>query len=102
MVLPSSQLLGVSGAEVLCGVLRSVTGHHTIELQDLLYGDHSFGRQRFKFPFCSLMGCIKILVETMKIKCVILRSLHIVLKYCLVSISFYRSVRISAAYWPRN
>lgn len=102
MVLPFSQLLGVSGAEVLCEFcVVLLDRHHTTELQDLLYGDHSFGLQRFKFPFCSLMGCIKILVETMKVKCVILRSLHIV-KYCLVSISFYRSVRISAAYWPRN
>lgn len=98
-----SQLFGVSGTHLLpkfCIVLPD--RNHTIGLQDLLYGNYGFGLQKFKFPFCSLMDCVKILVETMKIKYAILRELHIVFKYCLVSVSSCRSAHTSAAYWLRN
>lgn len=69
-----SQLFGVSGTNLLptfCIVLPYRS--HTVELQNLLCGNHGFGLQKFKFPFCSLMDCVKILVETMKMKCVTLR-----------------------------
>lgn len=69
-----SQLFGVSGTNLLpkvCIVLPYRS--HTVGLQDLLCGNHGFGLQKFKFPFCSLMDCVKVLVETMKMKCVTFR-----------------------------